>query len=430
MTGSEYQLSVYLGPHQVATLSLVEEQLHMQYSSAWMGDGFALSPHLPLKANIPNTNLHRFLRNLFPEGPGFEILLYSFHLSRSNTFGIIRALGHDIPGALTVRPEAEPAPKEAQFQPLSEADIEARLNQPETSNLIVWDDKPRLSVAGVQDKINVCVLNNQQIGFGDGTLCSTHLLKFEKQPNLVLNEFVSMKLAAFCGLQVAEVDIKHFGAHPTLLVKRFDRRFASETQIERRHLIDGCQALNLPPEYKYERNLGNNRDVKHIEDGASLPKLFEFTNQCVNPALVKQSVLDWVLFNLTIFNYDAHGKNISFFVGANGITLTPFYDLVNIELFPEFADDMAMKVGDEYDMKGIYAFQLINFANECKLPKKLVMNRLTRLVKHVSQFNWSDMQSYAKTNAESEHLKQYQKLVTARCNHWIEQVGYMVDTSL
>ena len=72
---------------------------------------------------------------------------------------------------------------------------------------------------------------------------------------------------------------------------------------------------------------GSGRDVAHIRDGASYPKLFEFTNQCLNPALTKLQILDWALFNMLIFNYDAHSKNISFFVGPNGTTLAPFYDV-------------------------------------------------------------------------------------------------------
>ena len=60
-------------------------------------------------------------------------------------------------------------------------------------------------------------------------------------------------------------------------------------------------------------------------------------------------MLDWVLFNILVFNYDAHGKNISFFVGANGISLAPFYDLVNLQMYPEFEQTMAMGLGDEFD---------------------------------------------------------------------------------
>ncbi len=123
-----------------------------------------------------------------------------------------------------------------------------------------------------------------------------------------------MQLARECGIQVPNIQLKRYGKYPALLVERFDRKLTENNEVLRRHVIDGCQALNLPPEYKYERNYGSGRDVKHIRDGVSLAKLFNFANRCINPVETKAKILDWVLFNLLIFNYDAHGKNISFFI--------------------------------------------------------------------------------------------------------------------
>ena len=106
-----------------------------------------------------------------------------------------------------------------------------------------WD----VSVAGVQDKLNVFIDNAGNLGFGDGSLCSTHILKFEKKncPNLVLNEFFCMTLSTAIGLPTAEVAFRRFGSHPALIVKRFDRKYVSDdSKVLRRHVIDGCQALN------------------------------------------------------------------------------------------------------------------------------------------------------------------------------------------
>lgn len=50
---------------------------------------------------------------------------------------------------------------------------------------------------------------------------------------------------------------------------------------------DGCQTLNLPPDYKYERNFGSSRDVAHIREGLSFQKLFSFADQCENPIATK-----------------------------------------------------------------------------------------------------------------------------------------------
>jgi serine/threonine-protein kinase HipA len=310
MIGSKHELDIYLGQHIIAKLTLMDDQLCWHYCQAWQQTGYAVSPHLPLNTNIPTLNVQRFLRNLLPEGNGLEELLLNFHLSKSNTFGLIQALGMDTPGSLIILPSNQLLPQTNSFRIISNNELEQRLNNRDESSLIIWDKKPRLSVAGIQDKINVLLNKNSQLGFGEGTLCSTHILKFEKQKlsHLVLNEFITMQLAKSCELNVANVQLMRYGKHPALLVERFDRQLVSKNEVKRRHMIDGCQALNLSPDYKYERNFGSSRDVAHIRDGASLMNLFDFANQCANPALIKQQMLDWTLFNILIFNYDAHGK--------------------------------------------------------------------------------------------------------------------------
>jgi serine/threonine-protein kinase HipA len=61
-----------------------------------------------------------------------------------------------------------------------------------------------------------------QLGFGEGTFCSTHILKFERktQFKLVKNELLTMCLAKASGLQVANVQLKRYGKHDGLLVER------------------------------------------------------------------------------------------------------------------------------------------------------------------------------------------------------------------
>jgi serine/threonine-protein kinase HipA len=232
------------------------------------------------------------------------------------------------------------------------------------------------------------ILPNGDIGFGDGSLCSTHLLKFETKstPNLVINEYFCMKLSQAVGLPTAEVDYRKFGTHPALVVKRFDRKYqaelnSSKQKVMRRHVIDGCQALNLARDNKYERNLGDGRDVKHIRNGASLVKLFELCNDMSSPAQSKQWLIQWQLFNLMINNYDSHGKNVSLFFDNKIKQFTPAYDLVNISMFAQYKHALAMAMGDEFDPKDIHAYQLADFAETCNIEKKL----LTRLLVTLSE---------------------------------------------
>jgi serine/threonine-protein kinase HipA len=238
-----------------------------------------------------------------------------------------------------------------------------------------------------------------------------------------------MQLARRCGLSVAHVKLMRYGTHPALLVERFDRSFISVSEVKRRHIIDGCQALNLPPDYKYERNFGSGRDVAHIRDGVSLIKLFGFAYQCDYPALVKKQMLDWVLFNLLIFNGDAHGKNISFFVGAKGLSLAPFYDLVNINMYPEFEHELAMGIGDEFDEQCINAYQLADFSDSCQLPRLLVANRLKFLVKKLS-LALNEVLDKGVNDEERAYLNQYQSMINKRCEHLLHEAGEIVSIKL
>ncbi len=433
MSGNKNELNVYLGGVIIARLTLQDDQIFLWYTQDWQKSGFAISPHLPLSDKIPTTNIQRYLRNLFPEGEVLEILLANLRLSKANTFGIIRTLGTDTSGALLFLPTEQPLPTSSSFRIISPAEIEKRLDERDEYSLIFWDGKPRLSMAGVQAKINVTINSDGQMGFGEGKLISTHILKFEKQKlsHLVINEYVTMQLAKNCGLQVADVELRRFGKHPALLIERFDRNPTTPDEIKRRHLIDGCQALNLPPEYKYERNFGSGRDVAHIRDGANLVKLFDFANQCENPAETKSKMLEWLLFNLLIYNYDAHGKNISFFVDKQGMSLTPFYDLVNIKMYPQFENEMAMALGDDFDGDNINAYQLADFADSCQLSRFYLSNQLKKMSSTLlSIVDKNNILEIGSNDEEKYYLEQYQQMVRKRCEHFLEQADEIISVNL
>lgn len=433
MTGLNKSLNVYLGTRVIANLRLENEQLIFQYTAAWQQSGYALSPYLPLTGDIPSINIQRYLRNLFPEGDLFDLILGNFHLSKQNTFGIIQALGADTSGSLLFLSRDQPLLTTSTFQEITADEIERRLAQHKESSLIIWDKKPRLSMAGVQDKINIMVNLEGKMGFGEGTLCSTHLLKFEKQSlsHLVLNEYVTMQLAQRCGIQVADTQLLRFGKYPALLIKRFDRKLTSDTEVLRKQVIDGCQAMNLPPEYKYERNFGSGRDVAHIREGASFSKLLMLANQCINPAITKSKMIDWMLFNLLVNNYDAHGKNISFFVNEHGMSLTPFYDLVNVGLYPQFDGELAMAVGDDFDSETIGAYQLADFADSHHLSRNFLVKQLknlsTILYTALSEIPFTRL---VQESAEIEFLLHYEKIVKQRCRYFQEQAEAVLSVSL
>lgn len=431
-----YQLSVNYGDDVIGSLALDKSTnlLKLNYTPEWQRSGFAISPHLPLSNQHSPEVAYNYLDNALPEGAARRLLAESLGVSEANVYPQVRALGNDLAGAVVFKPTHETALDESKpiFRVLEEDELIARLDTKEDFGLLTWDDKPRLSVAGVQDKLNVFIDDTGTIGFGDGSLCSTHILKFERKncPNLVLNEYFCMKLAEAVGLPVAEVDFKRFGPHPALLVERFDRKYVrDEKRVLRRHVIDGCQALNLSREFKYERNLGDGRDVRHIRDGASLEKLFAFARSMSAPVESAQWLIRWQLFNLMINNFDSHGKNVSLYFDRHNARFTPAYDLVNIAMFPQFKHVLAMAMGDEFEPNAIHAYQLADFAETCGIDKKLLARLVIELAdKVIKQLKSSSFLSHLKEHSQiktsdTEYLQALSDNIAARTQYLREEAA-------
>ncbi|MEA1982052.1 MAG: HipA domain-containing protein, partial [Campylobacterota bacterium] len=258
---SENRLKITMSGRLVASIWVDrdDETYKFQYCDDWIENGFAVSPHLKLEESLKSGVVRRFLGNLIPEGKGLEDITQFAHISKNNTFAIIKAIGYDTSGALMFGEHTNQY--EQVFRAITDKELANRISNIEENSIVIWDKKERLGLAGVQEKLPV-IIKDGQIGLGDGTLSSTHIMKFQtkKHANIVVNELFCMKLAKKINLSVAEVELYRFDEHPVLMVKRFDRIY-KENRVERLHVIDGCQMLDLSSSHKYERNFGSGRDV-------------------------------------------------------------------------------------------------------------------------------------------------------------------------
>jgi serine/threonine-protein kinase HipA len=386
------------------------EQYGLEYDLSWLdGGGFPVSPHLK-PGECASESVKRFLANLLPEGRWLEELAISSHISRANIFGLVAAIGAETTGALTFRMGDEPVGGLlTSFRPVTSDELAERITQRQNVSIAVWDGKPRLSVAGVQDKLPLLIRADGQMGFGEGELASTHIMKFgtARALHLVINEYVCMQLARVMKLPVADVSLARFG-EPVLVVRRFDRLLTGDTVV-RRHLIDGCQMLDLPPTYKYERPFGKGGDAAVIRSGANLPDLFASCRLCRVPAAAMRDMLNWVLFQLLIGNSDAHGKNISFFVGPAGIDMAPAYDLLNLDMYAaEYDRDFSMAIGDAFAPEDISPWELAEMCERCGLQKRLVAKTLAtmseKLLKAMDEVDLSSLLSGEETEFAGELL--------------------------
>ncbi|CAB3763203.1 HipA domain-containing protein [Paraburkholderia humisilvae] len=378
-----------------------DDRYSFDYEEAWRAHrgAFSLSPHIPVDGPVraPGT-VHRFIENLLPEGRALDVAIRFYHVSRNNTYGLIRLLGKEPAGALsffvddgddTVEPARPPEALEPVRREISNEELAERIATRNAVPFAVWDGQVRLSVAGQQDKLQVLV-EGDRISLVEGALSSTHILKPEslntRTPFMVANEHFCMTLAARIGLPVAPCSIRRIPT-PILLVERFDRGVIHDPNdperaatVRRKHIIDGCQALDLPSTFKYERYLGNEADVRNIRDGVSYEKLFSLTEHFEKPASAKTYLVRWAILQLLIGNSDAHGKNVSFFVDSAGLTPAPLYDLVCVDAYGNaFVQDMAMGYGEVFRLEEISAFAMADFAHRTGTRPAFLAREMTRM---------------------------------------------------
>jgi len=377
-----------------------DDRWSLSYAGPWVADAqsYPLSPALPLTrppADHPSASIKRFIEHLLPEGRALDVAVAYNGLAKTNIFGLIWALGAETAGALrftgdtaAAQPAGEPVLRE-----VSRQELDQRIADREHVPLTVWDGKVRMSVAGLQDKLLVYLdrpLNDGgRLFLVDGQrLASTHILKPDtanpKTPHLAVNEHFCTSLARRMGLPAAEVGLLRT-PRPVLVVRRFDREVENaggQPQVHRRHIIDACQACDLPVAYKYERNLGNAPAVQHIRDGVSFERMFSCADITANKAAAKLAMLRWALFQFLIGNSDAHGKNFSFFVRPGCLLEpTPWYDLVSVLQYDGFNTELAMAYGDVFSHAEVSPFALADFAARCGIDRKLMRREGQRLAK-------------------------------------------------
>ena len=370
------------------------------YAELWVADAesYPLSPALPLTCppdDYPSASIKRFIEHLLPEGRALDVAVAYNGLAKTNIFGLIWALGAETAGALRFTGDAAAAQAAGDpvLREVSRQELDQRIAEREHVPLTVWDGKVRMSGAGLQDKLLVYLdrplKDGGRLFLVDGQrLASTHILKPDTAnpmtPHLAVNEHFCMSLARRMGLPAAEVGLLRT-PRPVLVVRRFDRdveNTGGQPRVHRRHIIDACQACDLPVAYKYERNLGNAPAVQHIRDGVSFERLFGCAELTANTAAARLAMLRWALFQFLIGNSDAHGKNFSFFVRPGGlIEPTPWYDLVSVLQYDGFDTELAMAYGDVFSHAEVSPFALADFAARCGIDRKLMRREGQRLAK-------------------------------------------------
>lgn len=421
------ELEVFIGAHEVGHLAY-DDATHLfsfKYDPDWANDPnrSPLSPHLGFEQEQPSpqhsATVKAFFDNLLPEGRALEEAAAACKVSKSSVMGLLAGLGQETAGALRIGVDLNAVAANINaLRPLPLEELSQRIQDRASMPFSVWDQRVRLSIAGYQDKIAVYQDQYGDWSFADGPKrASTHLLKpepmHEAMAGLTSNEFFCMRMAAAVGLPVAEVALHHI-PEPVLAIRRFDR-IEANGEVRRLPVIDGCQLLNLPPAFKYERPYGDSRDVAEVRDGASFARLFSALNAAAFPAAEKAALLRWAIFQIIIGNTDAHAKNLTFFTGERWLTLAPGYDLVSTVIYPKLEHSYAMAIGDAFDAANLSAAEWAEFCAATGLAPAFVVKEIRTLADRTLQHIDQTVHDAIEAGAQPDVVKAI--------------AGYMIDQS-
>ena len=410
MTNSD-ALNVWSNQHLVGNLWRNSTgAIGFRYDPQWITQGgFAVSHTLPLGSGdcTPEDSVaHRFFANLLPEGGVREQIVRDLKISNSD-FNLLRAIGGECAGALSILSVGQQPSPQYDYHPITDqelANLVARRGQ-----VYTWPTKerPRLSLAGAQDKCPILVRDGHYL-LPRKESPSSHILKFELADyrHLPAYEMFTTQLAKAAGLPVIDIQLQSIGQTHYALIERYDRLWNDGGDVQRLHQEDFCQALGYGHERKYQE-----------DGGPSFAQCYQLLQDVSSdPANDLQHLLRWQIFNVLAGNSDGHAKNLSLLYLANGeVRLTPFYDLVCTRAIERIDYHLAFAVGEERNPGAVTRKHWESLASQCDIRPQFLLNQVnevaTRLLGNLA---------VVKTAFESQYgahpaLQRIEQVVTKQC---------------
>ena len=377
-------LVVWFQKSEIGILESLNGVWSFEYSQPWLDDknAFPLCPNIDLsqKKHIDDSTnrfVQWFFDNLLPEENARLIISKDTKIDKEDAFGLLELYGSESAGALTLL-KSDAKLSDASVEPLPKSTLSDRIKHLATTPLSKGAKK-KMSLAGAQQKIAI-IYDKGELLEPIGAMASSHILKPQHEhPDeywaTVCNEWFVMTLAGKVGLPTPSVYIENV-PEPVFIVERFDRDGSYPGQT-RKHIIDACQLKGLYSGAKYRLS--------------NVMTISELLNLVDERALTRIRLFRWVLFNALIGNGDAHLKNLSFYVGATGFSLTEHYDLLSTIIYEgksALDSELSQQIGNAKFFSQLTQSDLIIFGDEIGLPKKLVINEINKLTKKIiNEFN-------------------------------------------
>ncbi len=410
-------LDVYLLEQKAGHLNQDEDGvLSFAYTNSYLAleAAPAISVSMPLREKPYAEKISKpFFSGLLPDGRARQRLSSSLRVSEGNAFGFLEIIGGECAGALSLLSEGEVPPDPTDHVPerLTEQKLSELLELLRTKPLLGGEEGVRLSLAGAQDKLAVCLTDGGIVLTKEGQP-TTHILKpfIEGLDGTVENEIYCMKLAAKIGLIAPLVTKGSAGGTDFILVERFDRIKDDKGTISRLHQEDFCQAFSIPPELKYEGEGGPG-----ISQSQAL--IQQYTRR---PAADRMAFQRMVIFHYLVGNADAHAKNYALLYRDQVPDLAPVYDIVCTAAYPRLTKKMAMRIGGHNIADTIQLEHWESMVPGTKGAKRLLIKELRALAHAVSSTSGELFEELKTEGITHPILERVLAIIDTRATHLLQ----------
>lgn len=335
-------LKVCFNEKHIANLWLEDKYYYFQYITQ---ETLPISLTLPVRVGPYVRDYAKpYFANLLPEGEARTAVETRLGISRGDDFELLKKIGGDCAGAVTLFPEDQTPFMNATYTALSSDELIALIKElPQNPLCAGRSNSIRLSLAGAQNKTTLYVKDGVYYLPENGAP-SSHILKIPITnitgiTDTVQNETFVMMLAKEVGLNVPNVELVQIGDISVFVIERYDRFVDEKQKIQRLLQEDFCQIMRLEPTVKYQ-----NAGGPSLEN--CVAKIREHSSDSLTDT---EQLLKWVAFNVLVGNADAHGKNISMIWKSGEIRLAPFYDILSTMVYMDNHDpSFAMSIGREF----------------------------------------------------------------------------------
>lgn len=298
------------------------------------------APETPISLSLPRDGggvkraAGNFVENLLPDHAATrERMAEAYGAASAGTYDLLLSAGGDVAGGLVLTAEGqEPQTALRELSPADDDGIASRIAaiKRDPDDWVPDERRARFSLAGTQGKFTLAEIDDEYY-WSNESMPSTHILKPGRQKlrSLEAAEVATLALANRVGIVAPHAEVREFITQSAFVIERFDR-VRTPDGVHRLHAEDLAQALGEPPKDKYDVTAAAIiRLLRRVDASGDLIRDF----------------LRQMAFNVLIGNADAHAKNYSVMLRPEGVELAPLYDAVPIALYPQFDQDLAMKIG-------------------------------------------------------------------------------------